>query len=105
MFNAVDVMDVCKIDCKITTEDLKILYKTHCIYENGTGDKKELENQDSTYCDKCLLRNIEWTAAIKEWQMIDKTYKDSGTIIRDLCFAIWHDDILNKQGKEIAFCG
>ena len=30
-------------------------------------------------------------------EMIDKTYKDSKTIIRDLCFAIWHDDILSDN--------
>ena len=27
-------------------------------------------------CDECILREIQW--------------RDSGTIIRDLCFAIWH---------------
>jgi len=83
------------IECKISREDLKILHEKLCIYENGTGDKKDLEDFESRYCDKCILRNIRWVAAEPEWQMIDKNYKNTKKIIRDLCFAIWHDDILN----------
>ncbi len=84
------------IECKISKEDLKILHEKLCIYENGTGDKKDLENYESIHCDKCILRNIEWVACIKEWKMIDEEHTNSKEIARDLCFAIWHDDILNK---------
>ena len=60
------------IECKISKEDLKILYKKLCVDPN-TND---------TNCDKCILRNILYNA---------------GNCERDLCFAIWHDDILSDN--------
>ena len=89
------------IECKISKEDLKILYKKLCVYENGTGNKKDLEDSDSRYCDKCVLRNIEWIATMAEWRRSSDSYPESKPIIRDLCFAIWHDDILNEPEVEV----
>lgn len=94
-FNAVDVMDAYKVDCKIAIEDLKILYEKLCINPDT----------EDTYCNKCILSNIKWIVCISEWQMIDTKKNYSKPIIRDLCFAIWHDDILNERSEEIAFCG
>ena len=60
------------IECKISKEDLKILHEKLCV----------APNTEDTHCDKCILGNIMWNA---------------GNCERDLCFAIWHDDILNKS--------
>lgn len=73
------------IECKISKEDLKILFEKLCIYENGTGDKKDLKDHESIDCDKCILRNIMYNA---------------GNCERDLCFAIWHDAILTDNLKH-----
>lgn len=78
------------IECKISREDLKILYEKLCVNPDT----------EDTHCDKCILGNIEWVAAIAEWQMINKSYSDSKEIVRDLCFAIWHDDILNEPERK-----
>ncbi len=88
------------IECKISKEDLKILYKIHCVYENGTRDKKELEDYDSIHCDKCILKNIEWIACIREVKMENSDHIKNRPVIRDLCFAIWHDDILSDNPKH-----
>ncbi len=77
------------IECKISREDLKILHKKLCV-DPDTRD---------TRCNKCILSDIEWVAAIAEWQMSDTKKNHSKPITRDLCFAIWHDDILNKPEK------
>ena len=37
-------------------------------------------------CDACILRDIPWQA---------KEYGKVNDIVKDLCFAIWHEDILN----------
>ena len=75
------------IECKISKEDLKILHEKLCVNP---------DTQD-THCDKCILRNIEWVADIAKWQMSDTKKNHSKPIIRDLCFAIWHDDILSDN--------
>jgi len=65
------------IECKISRDDLKILYQKLCV-SPGTKDR---------YCDKCILGNTQWNA---------------GNCERNLCFAIWHDDILNEpEGKFV----
>ena len=65
------------IECKISRGDLKILYEKLCV---------DPDTEVAT-CDKCILRNIIWNA---------------GNCERDLCFAIWHDDILNEpEGKFV----
>jgi len=89
------------IKCEITKKDLEILYAKLCIYENGTGDKKDFEDYESIHCDKCILRNIEWIACIKEVKMNYGDHFEDKPIIRDLCFAIWHDGILTENPKHI----
>ena len=70
-----------EIECKLTKEQLKILNDTFCVYENGTKNE-----EIPVDCDKCILREIKWI-----------TCKG---IVRDLCFAIWHDKILTKNPKH-----
>jgi len=79
------------ISCRISKKDLKVLYDKLCV------DK----NTDDINCDKCILRNIEWTACIAEHRMTDTKKNYSKEIVRDLCFAIWHDKILTKNPKHI----
>ena len=69
------------IECKLTKEQLKVLNDTFCVYENGTKD-----GEIPVDCNECILRNIEWVAM--------------KSIIRDLCFAIYHDKILTKNPKH-----
>ena len=75
------------IECKISKEDLKILYKKLCVDPNT----------EDTRCDKCILSNIEWVACIKEVKMDNSDHIENKPVIRDLCFAIWHDDILSDN--------
>jgi len=57
----------------ITKDDLELIYKALCVY------KEEYRR----WCDKCVLREI--------------PYKVSENITRDLCFAIWHEGILEEK--------
>ena len=77
------------IECKISKEDLKILYEKLCVNP---------DTQD-THCDKCVLGNIQ-TTDLKKWWPAQEG--DENKASRDLCFAIWHDDILNEpEGKFV----
>ena len=74
------------IECKISREDLKILHKKLCV-DPDTRD---------TRCNKCILGNIQ-TTDLKKWWPAQEG--DENKASRDLCFIIWHDDILNKPEK------
>ena len=75
-----------EIECKLTKEQLKVLNDTFCVYENGLEKGEILVN-----CDKCILREIKWVAAMAD---------SKKPIIRDLCFAIYHDGILTTNPKH-----
>ncbi len=88
-----------EIECKLTKKQLKILNDTFCVYENGT---KKGEIPDD--CDKCILREIKWVAMMADQYKTDR-YGNSyiankEPIIRDLCFAIYHDGILTNNPKH-----
>ena len=85
-----------EIECKLTKEQLKVLNDTFCVYENGTG-----KGEIPVDCDKCILREIKWVACIREWKMTNEAITHSKEVVRDLCFAIWHDKILTKNPKHI----
>ena len=63
---------------------IKILYNTQCVYLNGTENKKRLNDYDTRWCNKCILSDIEFMVG-------------GGTIKRNLCFAIWHNHILESD--------
>ena len=75
------------ISCKISLEDLKILYEKFCV-------DPDLDHHD---CDRCVLRTIR-TTHLKKWPPAQEG--DENTAKRDLCFIIWHDDILNLPGNK-----
>ena len=84
---------------KISKKIIKILENTFCLYENGIK-----KGEIPVNCNECILREIEWVACIADQYKNDRFGNSyiSGTkpIIRDLCFAIWHDEILTKNPKH-----
>jgi len=83
------------INCRLTKKQLEILNNVFCVYENGTKT-----GEIPLKCDECILREIEWSPCTAEWEMFDTKEKHSKEIVRDLCFAIWHDKILTKNPKH-----
>ena len=67
----------------LTKKQLQKLFKMLCVH------KKEYK-QDGYFpgiwqdCEGCILRNVEWQLG------------EHSPIFRDLCFAIWHEGILEK---------
>ena len=74
-----------EIECKLTKKQLKIIYDTFCVYENGSETGEIPLN-----CDKCILRKIEYVIHGRE-----------ADTIRDLCFAIYHDGMLTDNPIQI----
>ena len=68
----------------ITRNDLNGLYQALCLhqecYEEEAGDWYWAP------CKDCILRHIPWPV--------------TGETERDLCFAIWHEDILNQRRES-----
>lgn len=70
-------------------KQLQKLFKMLCLH------RKEYKEGESRFpdvwqdCKSCILRDISWN--------LPGSTEDStvGLIVRDLCFAIWHEDILN----------
>ena len=89
-----------EIECKLTKEQLTVLNDTFCVYENGTK-----KGEIPVDCDECILRNIKWVAAIADYYKTDyygdSYIADKKPVIRDLCFAIYHDKILTNNPKHI----
>ena len=89
-----------EIECKLTKEQLKILNGTFCVYENGSET-----GEIPVDCDKCILRDIKWVAVMADCYKTDRDgnsyIADKKPIIRDLCFAIYHDKILTNNPKHI----
>ena len=88
-----------KVEVDINT--IEILNKAHCVYLNGTENPEGFEDYETIDCNKCLLREIEHVAAVADVYILD-SYGNSKVdytkeIIRDLCFAIWHDKILEGE--------
>ena len=79
-----------KITITINKKILKILNETYCVYLNGTKD-----SEIPTNCDECILREIEYTVCWKEWK--HKGIEHREPVIRDLCFAIYHEKILGQE--------
>ena len=68
----------------LTNDDLKTIFKKLCKHI-PSYNKGECESKfDWSACENCVLRNIEW---------------NYGKFHRDLCFAIWHENILNLSSN------
>ena len=73
------------IECKLTKEQLKTLNDNFCVYKNGSET-----GEIPVDCDKCISRKIEYIIHGRE-----------ADIIRDLCFAIYHDGMLTDNPIQI----
>lgn len=73
------------IKIPLTGIPLKVIKE---IFENHCVNIKSYNNYsvEWEYCDNCCLSFIEWNT--------------TPNITRDLCFAIWHEGILDEQKKK-----
>ena len=68
---------------RLSKQKIEKLFRMFCVY---TIEYKGGENLTDD-CSLCVLRDIPW---------VMKGSKITGNFRRDLCFAIWHEDILNN---------
>ena len=68
----------------LTKLRLRRLLEMFCIYRREYHVDKYVCHWER--CSACILRDIPWKMDCG---------KIKGTVVRDLCFAIWHEDILN----------
>lgn len=70
----------------LTVKQIKKLFKMFCIHKvEYEEDKRFPDNWKD--CKSCILRDIPWQLDLHS------------PIFRDLCFAIWHENILNGIQK------
>ncbi len=85
------------IKVELKKKDLQKLYNKLCV-KPDTTDEKDM------WCQDCPLSKIEWVAYMADVYKNDRFGEAyiSGTkpIIRNLCFAIWHDEILTKNPEH-----
>lgn len=70
-------------------EIVKAIFHETCKYSDKYGHPNDAKFFDEWQsCDSCILRNVQYLVE-----------HGLGKITRDLCFAIWHEGILEKSKK------
>ena len=71
----------------LTQKQLQKLFKILCIHKKEYREKQIYPFMWEN-CEDCILRDVPWN--------LPGSTRDSivGLIVRDLCFAIWHEGIL-----------
>lgn len=71
------------ITANLTVKQLRKLFKDFCKHKSEYKEDKSYPTVWQN-CSDCFLRDIPW---------------NQGHCRRDLCFAIWHEGILEREGE------
>lgn len=71
----------------LTKGQLRELFYRFCIHTKEYRTNRYTRSWKG--CNACMLRDIPWSMTISITRNIENK------IVRDLCFTIWHEDILN----------
>ena len=80
------------VSLELPIEVIKKIFDTYCIHKKEYDENKPFP-ESWIDCEECILKKMTWI--VGNGDVLESVVG----VIRDACFAIWHEDIL--RGAEI----